>query len=93
MTLVGDAIHNMPPTGGEGANMALKDAATLCAALTAAEPSSLTDALADYQSQMLSYAFDAVTTSMTNLDRMVKRGKEQTSSYRPNGSGLSASRS
>ncbi len=71
VTLIGDAVHNMPPTGGEGANMALRDARTLCEKLISEEH--VQDALSAYQDEMRAYAFKAVSTSMANLDRMTKR--------------------
>jgi 2-polyprenyl-6-methoxyphenol hydroxylase-like FAD-dependent oxidoreductase len=50
VTVLGDAIHAMSPARGSGANTALKDAALLCRALTAASadgPGALTAASAD----------------------------------------------
>ena len=72
VTLLGDAVHNMPPTGGEGANMALKDAHTYAVRGSDGLPGGdLRDALSVYEDRMRSYAFKAVETSMTNLERMI----------------------
>jgi 2-polyprenyl-6-methoxyphenol hydroxylase-like FAD-dependent oxidoreductase len=62
VTLLGDAIHYMPPVGGMGGNTALQDAQRLCTALataaSGAEP--LATALRDYQAEMLDRGFKTV---------------------------------
>ena len=64
VTLLGDAIHNMTPVMGLGANTALRDAALLAHQLTAVHHGApLLDALAEYERRMLAYGFEAVTTS------------------------------
>lgn len=75
VTLLGDAIHSIPPTGGMGANIALEDAATLCQALVEyrAGRRPLYEAVGEYESKMFAYAFPAVAESMNNLRRMVVR--------------------
>ena len=75
MTLLGDAIHSMPPTSGEGANTALQDGAVLCASLVAyrAGELTLTEAVDRYETSMFGYAFQAVDNAMVNLRRMVVR--------------------
>jgi salicylate hydroxylase len=71
VTLLGDAIHNMPPTGGIGANTALRDAQLLAGNLAraAAGKRPPLDAIADYENQMRQYGFAAVRASMANLHR------------------------
>jgi 2-polyprenyl-6-methoxyphenol hydroxylase-like FAD-dependent oxidoreductase len=71
VTLLGDAIHSMPPTGGIGANTALRDAELLTRQLTdvARCKVSVLQAIAEYETEMRRYAFEAVRQSMRNLRR------------------------
>ena len=67
VTILGDAVHNMPPLYGMGANMALHDAVILSAQLnrSANGECSLSEALHLYQEKMLKDGFKALNTSMT----------------------------
>jgi 2-polyprenyl-6-methoxyphenol hydroxylase-like FAD-dependent oxidoreductase len=68
VTLLGDAIHNMTPMAGIGANTALRDADLLCRQLTAVHRGrqALVPAVHTYERQMLDYGFAAVKTSRRN---------------------------
>ena len=70
VTLLGDAIHSMPPTRGIGGNTALRDAQLLCQKLIAARAGkrSLLQAVGDYERGMLKYGFAAVRSSLQALD-------------------------
>jgi len=57
VTLLRDALHNMPPFRGVGANTALWDAARL------------REALADYERAMIDRGFRAVRTSLRDMAR------------------------
>jgi salicylate hydroxylase len=68
VTLLGDAIHNMTPMGGIGANTALRDADLLRRALTAVHrgEARLLPAVGGYEQEMLDYGFAAVRRSLRN---------------------------
>ncbi len=68
VTLVGDAIHAMSPAAGAGANTALRDGATLAAALASAP---VLDAVAHYERVMVEYGFAAVRESAANGTRFL----------------------
>lgn len=65
VTLLGDAIHAMPPSFGAGANTALWDAGTLAQQLIAASSGelSVTDAVGRYETAMREHAFPILEAS------------------------------
>jgi 2-polyprenyl-6-methoxyphenol hydroxylase-like FAD-dependent oxidoreductase len=75
VTLLGDAIHQMPPVGGIGGNIALCDARDLCQALTAVHAGRrpLADALAGYEDRMLPRGFAAVRARRRYLTLAISR--------------------
>lgn len=69
VTLLGDAVHAMPPTGALGGNTALRDAALLAQRLQEAPNGDLLEAVRRYQEEMMSYAFKEVDSSVAMLRR------------------------
>ncbi|HEY3514145.1 FAD-dependent monooxygenase [Kribbella sp. NPDC051137] len=69
VTLLGDAIHATSPTGGNGANTALRDADLLRRSLIAADEGrhDLLGAVDDYERQMFEYGAEAVRSSLEKL--------------------------
>jgi 2-polyprenyl-6-methoxyphenol hydroxylase-like FAD-dependent oxidoreductase len=66
VTLLGDAIHNMPPVGGLGGNMALRDAYALAHALTDVQHGvmPLLPAIQAYEAGMRKHGFAAVRAAL-----------------------------
>ena len=69
ITLLGDAMHTMPPTGGLGANTALRDARLLAWQLSGVVGgrNELPQAIGAYEAQLRTYAAPAVRGSLTTL--------------------------
>jgi len=75
VTLLGDAVHNMTPFRGMGANMALRDAAALRDALVsiAHGQKERTAAIAAYEREMIEQGFAAVNASLVEMRRLHAR--------------------
>ncbi|WP_033344977.1 FAD-dependent oxidoreductase [Catenuloplanes japonicus] len=71
-TMMGDAVHAMPPFGAHGGNTALRDAALLGHHLVEARSNGepVEEAIARYQDEMVPYAFHAVDTAATLMRRL-----------------------
>jgi 2-polyprenyl-6-methoxyphenol hydroxylase-like FAD-dependent oxidoreductase len=76
VTLLGDALHNMTPFRGIGANTALRDAMALHRALVAVShgEADLIKAVAAYEQDMIGYGFAAVQASLKNMERFHAKG-------------------
>jgi 2-polyprenyl-6-methoxyphenol hydroxylase-like FAD-dependent oxidoreductase len=77
VTLLGDAIHATSPTGGNGANTALRDADLLRRCLIEANEGrqDLLSAVDDYERQMFEYGAEAVHTSLEKLPAFAPEAK------------------
>jgi 2-polyprenyl-6-methoxyphenol hydroxylase-like FAD-dependent oxidoreductase len=72
VTLLGDALHNMTPFRGMGANAALYDAANLTERLIEVDrgQAKLVPALALYERDMIENGFAAVRASLADMNRL-----------------------
>ena len=77
VTLLGDALHNMTPFRGIGANTALRDAVLLRDALAGVGRGErdVLAALAEYEREMIGYGFAAVRASLANMRRLHARSR------------------
>lgn len=72
VTVLGDAIHAMPPTAGAGANAAVVDADLLRRQLMCADDGrELTGVIGAYEKSMLDQAFTKVAAANRNLEQGV----------------------
>jgi 2-polyprenyl-6-methoxyphenol hydroxylase-like FAD-dependent oxidoreductase len=78
-TMMGDAVHAMPPFGAHGGNTALRDAALLGSKLVQADTGDRTveSAIAAYQQEMLPYAFKAVDAAASQMRRLTDASRFQ----------------
>ncbi|WP_405163836.1 FAD-dependent monooxygenase [Nocardia sp. NBC_01499] len=77
VTLLGDAIHATSPTGGNGANTALRDADLLRGCLIEADEGrqDLLGAVEEYERQMFVYGDEAVQSSLDKLPAFAPTAK------------------
>jgi 2-polyprenyl-6-methoxyphenol hydroxylase-like FAD-dependent oxidoreductase len=84
VTLLGDAIHNMTPMAGVGANTALRDADLLRRQLiaVAAGERELVPAVHEYEERMRDYGFAAVKRSLSNARQAGSASRVGRSAFR-----------
>ena len=76
VTLLGDAVHVMPPTGGLGGNSALRDAHRLTRALASVAEgrAELVPAVAAYEAEMRDHGYAAVREALEVRDQLTAHG-------------------
>ena len=84
VTVLGDAIHVMPPIGGLGGNTALRDADLLSRLLPAVDRGErgLLDAVADYEAEMRDYGTAAVRYAVEQAEQLLSTGAAATAGMR-----------
>jgi 2-polyprenyl-6-methoxyphenol hydroxylase-like FAD-dependent oxidoreductase len=80
VTVLGDAIHVMPPIGGLGGNTALRDAHLLSRLLPAVDrgEGDLLDAIAEYEAEMRDYGTAAVRYAVEQAGQLLSAGAAAT---------------
>lgn len=80
VTVLGDAIHTMPPIGGLGGNTAMRDAHLLgrLLAIAAVGERDLVAAIGEYESDMREYGAAAVRYALTQTDQALSTGAAAT---------------
>ncbi|QMU78160.1 FAD-dependent monooxygenase [Streptacidiphilus sp. PB12-B1b] len=76
---LGDAAHTMPPSGGVGANTAIRDAEALSSALAAVARGEreLAEAVAEYQKAMVEYATEGVELSLRIAEWSIRKAARE----------------
>jgi len=70
LTMLGDAVHLMPPYAGEGVNMAMQDALELSECLTDPSFNNIQDAIAAYEQQMRARAAEVAKMTLEQTEAM-----------------------
>ncbi len=80
VTVLGDAIHVMPPIGGLGGNTALRDAHLLSRLLPAVDRGErdLLDTVAEYEAEMRDYGTVAVHSALEQAEQLLSQGAAAT---------------
>ncbi len=74
LTMLGDVAHRMPPYAGEGVNMAMQDAYELADCLTRNDFSSVREAIAAYEKQMLQRAAAVTQDTLDSTEMLHSEG-------------------
>jgi 2-polyprenyl-6-methoxyphenol hydroxylase-like FAD-dependent oxidoreductase len=84
---LGDAVHAMPPTGGVGANSAIRDAAVLSRELgrVRAGETGLPAALEEYQAEMVRFGDQSIRMSLRIAKWSIERFDIDEAEYAPAG--------
>jgi 2-polyprenyl-6-methoxyphenol hydroxylase-like FAD-dependent oxidoreductase len=76
VTVLGDAIHTMPPLGGHGGNTAMRDAGLLTRVLASVQRGErgLRDAVAEYEAELRTYGGEAVRAALAGRRELLSGG-------------------